>query len=201
VELREIAVVLSAVLYWGGVLVHVGNVKRRIGRPPNTRPKGVKETLLWIGWLIVIAGWLVQPFVIGYFNAVNILLIASSLLHPAGFVLGIALVVAGQAGTYWCYSALGDSWRIGVDRDEKTALAKDGPYRYVRHPIYGFQIIILVGVACLLPTILSLLILSIHIVCVLIKAKDEEAYLLAVHKSVYKAYCDQTGSLLPKLLK
>jgi hypothetical protein len=56
--LREIIVSASGVVYWGGVLIQARRVRRKIGRTPNLRPKGTKEMLLWVGWLIVIVVWL-----------------------------------------------------------------------------------------------------------------------------------------------
>ncbi|HDO25343.1 MAG TPA: isoprenylcysteine carboxylmethyltransferase family protein, partial [Nitrospirae bacterium] len=113
-------------------------------------------------------------------------------------ISGILLVVLGYAGTLWCYSALGGSWRIGVNKNERAVLIKKGPYGFIRHPIYVFQIIMLAGVACLLPTLFSFMVLLIHFACVMIKAKDEEAYLLVSCGPEYKDYCARTGRFLPK---
>jgi len=57
----------------------------------------------------------------------------------------------------------------------------------------------LAGALLLLPTILSLAILLFHLLCVLIKAADEEAYLLGIHGQPYKDYLSQTGRLVPKV--
>jgi protein-S-isoprenylcysteine O-methyltransferase Ste14 len=124
-----------------------------------------------------------------------------SLLTPLTLTLGIALIILGYAATLWCYSSMGDTWRIGVNRNEKTALVTRGPYRVIRHPIYGFQIVMLAGAALLLPTIFSLLILAIHFVCVQAKAADEESYLLSVHGETYREYVNRTGRLFPKLIR
>jgi protein-S-isoprenylcysteine O-methyltransferase Ste14 len=70
----------------------------------------------------------------------------------------------------------------------------------VRHPIYLFQIVMLAGAALLLPTVLSLLALILHVVCVWIKAADEEAYLLTVHGDIYREYLSRTGRLIPRLV-
>jgi protein-S-isoprenylcysteine O-methyltransferase Ste14 len=121
------------------------------------------------------------------------------LLHPVAFPLGIVLVVAGYAGTLWCYAAMGNLWRIGIDRQEKNSLVTRGPYRAVRHPIYLFQIVMLAGALFLLPTALSLMILIIHFFCALVKAFDEESYLVTVHGQEYRDYLSRTGGLFPKL--
>jgi protein-S-isoprenylcysteine O-methyltransferase Ste14 len=120
-------------------------------------------------------------------------------MDPIGFLLGLLVMLGGFAGTLWCYAALGDVWRMGIRWREKTALVKNGPYRYVRHPIYLFQVAMLLGALLFLPTPFSFILLFVHVLCVVIKAADEETYLLHVHGSGYQAYLSSTGRLLPKI--
>ena len=110
-------------------------------------------------------------------------------------------MVAGYAGTLACYAAMGDTWRMGINRKEKNALVTPGPFRFVRHPIYLFQVVILAAVLFLLPTLLSFIILVIHLLCVLMKATDEESYLLNIHGEEYRKFLSRTGRLFPKLTK
>ena len=196
--LRMGLVIGSVLMYWAGVFIQVHRVRKHIGRSPNVRPRGWKERVLWLGWLLVVAGWFTQPFVIGKVNHPLFSLI-SFLINPIGFLLGLLLMVGGYAGTRWCYAALGDAWRMGVSRREKAALITHGPYRYVRHPIYLFQIMMLVGAILLLPTPLSFILLFVHLLCVFAKAADEEIYLLHVHGIEYQAYLSSTGRLLPRM--
>ena len=198
VLLRKGLVFGSALVYWAGVFIQARRIRKQIGRSPNVRPRGSKERLLWLGWLAVIVGWLGQPFLLGdphgrFFSFIPIF------LHPVGLVLGMMMVVSGYAGTLWCYSALGNAWRMGVWKRERTALVNQGPYRFVRHPIYLFQTIMLGGVLLLLPTPSLVVLLGIHLACVLIKALDEEAYLLDVHGPAYRDYLSRTGRFLPRL--
>ena len=194
--LRKAIVVGSALIYWTGVLVQTYRVRKRIGRSPNVRPHGLKERVLWLGWMVIVGGWIGQSFLIGRPDIPLVSLIPP-LVHLFGLFLGPLLLVGGYAGTLWCYRALGDAWRLGIRRREKTVLVKNGPYRFVRHPIYLFQIVMLVGVAILLPTMFSFLIIGVHLLCVFIKALDEETYLKKVHGSDYAEYQRRTGRFLP----
>ena len=194
--LRRVMVSGFAFIYWAGVLVQARRVQKKIGRAPNLKPRGTKEKLLWLGWLLVIVIWMTQAWLIGKVHGAHLL---DALLSWAGLVAGVALTVAGYGGTLWCYAAMGNAWRIGIDTKEKNALVNCGPYRFVRHPIYLFQIVMLAGGVLLLPTILSSVILVVHLVCVLIKAVDEETYLLSVHGEAYREFMAKTGRLLPKL--
>ena len=195
--LRKGIVVGSALIYWAGVFIQIRQVRRRIGRSPNVRPRGLKEKLLWLGWLFVILGWFGQPFLVGKTDP-SLFRLLSCWVHPVGLGLGILLMAGGYLGTLWCYSALGTAWRMGVSRREKTDLVKHGPYRYVRHPIYLFQVIMLLGVIFLLPTAFSITLLAVHLMCVILKSLDEEAYLLGVHGSEYRDYLSKTGRFLPR---
>jgi protein-S-isoprenylcysteine O-methyltransferase Ste14 len=107
-------------------------------------------------------------------------------------------MAAGYAGTLWSYSAMGRNWRMGIQQGERTTLVTRGPFQFVRHPIYLFQIFMLAGLALLLPTLLSLTGMVIHLFCVLIKIADEESFLLAVQGADYQNYQSGTGKLLPK---
>jgi protein-S-isoprenylcysteine O-methyltransferase Ste14 len=196
--LRKGLVIGSALIYWAGVFIQIHRVHKHIGHSPNVRPRGWKERVLWFGWFLVVAGWLTQPLVIGkpYCSLFSLI---PFLMDPIGLLLGLLVILGGYAGTLWCYAALGDAWRMGIRRREKTALVKNGPYRYVRHPIYLFQITMLLGAILLLPTPFSFILLFVHLLCVVIKAVDEEAYLLRVHGSEYQAYLSSTGRFLPKI--
>jgi protein-S-isoprenylcysteine O-methyltransferase Ste14 len=196
--IRKGFVVCGALVYWTGVLIHVYRIRRHIGKSPNVRPRGLKERILWIGWFSVIIGWIGQPLIIKkqegtfLFSFIDILY-----HHPAGIIWGVVLALCGYAGTLWCYATLGENWRMGINRNERTALITHGPYRYVRHPIYLFQILILSGTILLLPTPFSFLVLFIHVVCVVIKALDEEEYLSTMHGTEYRSYLSHTGMLFP----
>ena len=197
--LRRAVVFGSALLYWAGVFVQARRVRHHIGRSPNVKPRGRKETLLWLGWVLVIAAWLSLPFLTGNNAPSPLLRFVNCALHPAGFAVGLLMLLAGYGGTLWCYAAMGNAWRIGIDRKEKTALVTRGPYRWVRHPIYLFQIVMLLGAALLLPTLLSVVVIAGHLLCALTKAADEECYLLTVHGDAYRDYLARTGRLFPRL--
>ena len=197
--LRQAVVAGSGLVYWAGVLIQARRVRKQIGRSPNMTPRGTKERVLWFGWLLVISVWIGQPFFAGGENAWAVVRLWPALMHMAWLILGLALVVAGYAGTLWCYAIMGSAWRIGVNAREKNALVTTGPFARVRHPIYALQVVMLAGAVFLLPTVCSLGLLAFHLVCVWLKAVDEEAYLTATHGESYRAHIARTGRLFPKL--
>jgi len=192
---QRIVVSLSGLVYWGGVLVQARRVRKKIGRTPNLKPKGTKERLLWVGWTTVVLCWILQPLWVrgtGSWEGVP-----AALVGPAAWGAGVILIVVGYAATLWCYAAMGAAWRIGIDQKGTSKLVQSGPYRRIRHPIYGFQMTMLIGAALLLPTWVSFAILVIHYVCATIKASDEEKHLTGVFGSEYRDYMKRTGRFLP----
>ena len=200
-SLNRAVVFGSAVVYWAGVWVQARRIRRRIGRSTNSRPRGPKERLLWAGWFFVVAAWLALPFLCAGRPGAA----AGDGDSPGSLfirwlrALGITMVVAGYAGTLWCYVAMGNAWRMGVNRAEKTDARDARSLRFVRHPIYLFQVIMVAAIPLLLPSVLAFAILAIHVLCVLTKAADEESHLRTLLGRTYEAYCARTGRWLPRL--
>jgi protein-S-isoprenylcysteine O-methyltransferase Ste14 len=135
-----------------------------------------------------VVAWLALPFLSAGSAGLLGTVIIPSLVHPVGRALGLIMMAAGYAGTLWCYVAMGNAWRMGA-------------YRLVRHPIYLCQVVMVAAIVVLLPSVLSRIILIIHLLCVSIKAADEESHLRALLGRSYEAYCAHTGRWLPPLLR
>jgi len=193
---QRIVVASSGLVYWVGVLIQARRVRKKIGRTPNLKPKGTKERLLWLGWTIVILCWILQPLWVG--ETGSWYGVHEVGLRPEFQIGGVVLILLGYTWTLWCYAAMGAAWRIGIDQEGTSKLVQTGPYRWIRHPIYGFQMTMLTGAALLLPTWVSLAILVIHYVCASIKAGDEEGHLTGVFGDEYRSYMRRTGRFLPK---
>ncbi|MGH7894220.1 MAG: methyltransferase domain-containing protein [Candidatus Binatia bacterium] len=118
----------------------------------------------------------------------------------AGWVRATALVVyaLGLGGTLWAQLAMGDSWRIGVDRTARTTLVATGPFRWVRNPIYTAMTSATVGLALLAPTLVSLLALTALVAALEVQVRlVEEPYLTSTHGEAYRRYAARTGRFLP----
>lgn len=196
--LRQVIVFITVLCYWGGVIAHARRIKKQIGHSPNLRPRSPGEWTLWAGWCFVILGSLGQAALLPMLQPIW-LFTPGNLINPATSILvGITLVIAGYSGTLWCYATMKDSWRIGINTQEKTTLITAGPYRCVRHPIYSFQISIFIAAGILIPTLFSLLFITCHWICCRRKALDEEQYLLTIHGQSYRHYRAISGRFLPR---
>ena len=112
--------------------------------------------------------------------------------------LGAGFALAGIAGTLHAQLAMGASWRVGVDPRERTTLRTDGPFRWVRNPIYGWMILTAAGLALLVPNAASLVGLVALVVGLELQVRFvEEPYLLRTHGEVYASWAARTGRFFP----
>jgi protein-S-isoprenylcysteine O-methyltransferase Ste14 len=113
--------------------------------------------------------------------------------------VGILLFVLGGTGTLWAQFAMGDSWRIGVDSQSKTALVVSGPFRWVRNPIYTAMLAGILGLVLLVPSLVSLVALITLLLAIELQVRlVEEPYLTRVHGEGYRSYASNTGRFLPR---
>jgi protein-S-isoprenylcysteine O-methyltransferase Ste14 len=115
-------------------------------------------------------------------------------------VAGLALYVVGLVATLWAQLAMGNSWRVGVDANARTALIATGPFRWVRNPIYTAMIVALLGLALLAPNIVSWLALVALVAGLQVHVRlVEEPYLARTHGERYRQYAARTGRFLPAI--
>ncbi|MBI5088367.1 MAG: isoprenylcysteine carboxylmethyltransferase family protein [Actinobacteria bacterium] len=124
----------------------------------------------------------------------NINALDTTWLHTAGIavtLIGIVLTVAAQ-------SSMGESWRIGVDADERTELVTDGAFRLVRNPIFTAMLITATGLAMIIPNVISILGLVALVVALEVQVRlVEEPYLRTVQGAEYRAYAQSAGRFAP----
>lgn len=106
--------------------------------------------------------------------------------------------ISGARGSLIGQSAMGDSWRIGVDENDRTELVVRGPFEAVRNQIFAGMIPTAVGMVLMVPNPVVLvaalaLIASLEIQTRLV----EEPYLLRVHGPAYGDYAARVGRFFP----
>jgi protein-S-isoprenylcysteine O-methyltransferase Ste14 len=119
---------------------------------------------------------------------------------PVGHIVGLVLAVGGIALTFSAQLAMGDSWRVGVDPEERTELVTGGPFRLVRNPIYSAMLPTVLGLVLMVPSALALAALvTLFIGLELQVRRVEEPYLLQAHGESYAAYAARVGRFVPRL--
>lgn len=113
-------------------------------------------------------------------------------------VAGIAIAATGLVATVYAQLAMGDSWRIGVDERETTALVHTGAFGVVRNPIYGSMLLFDFGAALLTPNLIAWLGFILLLTSIELQVRRvEEPYLSRRHDGVYRAYTARVGRFLP----
>ena len=113
--------------------------------------------------------------------------------------IGVALFTAGLALAISARVTLGANWtdiEQGAVGRRHEVVAR-GVYRYIRHPIYTGDVLLVAGFELALNSWLVLIVVPL-IVYVRLKAVQEERKLLAALPG-YAAYCASTGRFLPRL--
>jgi protein-S-isoprenylcysteine O-methyltransferase Ste14 len=123
----------------------------------------------------------------------------SSRLDVALQVVGLGLWAVGVSVLVWSAWTLGAL--MGVDGvTEDHLLVTWGPYRYVRHPIYGSFTLIAAGLALVFRSHLLAVVAAVWLIASLRWAAAEEALLASSEGfgDVYRTYRKRTGRFLPR---
>jgi protein-S-isoprenylcysteine O-methyltransferase Ste14 len=170
---------------------------RRTGSSGFHGISGRPGSLQWTGgvlFVVALAAGALAPILdlIGALDPID------ALNTTAVHVAGAALFAAGLVGTLAAQLAMGASWRIGVDDDERTELVTHGPFALVRNPIFAAMIPTSLGLALLVPNVVALagaiaLITALQLQTRLL----EEPYLLRTQGEAYREYAARVGRFVP----
>lgn len=117
---------------------------------------------------------------------------------PAAAVGGIALGLAGIVLTFVAQLDMGDSWRIGVDAEQRTSLVTGGVFGVVRNPIFSAMVLATIGLVLLVPNGFSITALLALVVGLELQVRVvEEPYLRQVHGEDYRRYLRRAGRFVP----
>lgn len=112
--------------------------------------------------------------------------------------IGAAIAVAGIGLTFLSQLSMGDEWRIGVDTSEETGLVTAGAFALIRNPIFGCMIVAGVGLAVLVPNLISAAGLILLVIAIELQVRFvEEPHLRRLHGDNYGAYSSRVGRLFP----
>lgn len=114
--------------------------------------------------------------------------------------VGLGLWALGIAVGVWAVQAIGGYGAVsGVTVDHQ--LVSDGPYRYVRHPVYTAMIAVAVGTTLVFRSYLLLVVAALSIVTHLWWAAAEETLLSSPEGlgDAYRSYASHTGRFLPRV--
>jgi protein-S-isoprenylcysteine O-methyltransferase Ste14 len=112
--------------------------------------------------------------------------------------IGIALAAAGGLAVFAAQLGMGESWRIGVDEEERTDLVTGGWFSLCRNPIYTAMIVGWTGFALMVPTWLGFAAVVVIAIGLEVQVRAvEEPYLLRTHGDEYRRYASHVGRFVP----
>ena len=91
---------------------------------------------------------------------------------------------------------MSNSWRIGIDENNKTELITKGLFSYSRNPIFLGMIISVTGIFFILPNAITLFLMLSTYIVIQIQIRLEEEFLEKQHGQEYLSYKQNTKRLL-----
>ena len=116
-------------------------------------------------------------------------------LSPLAESFAILLAVVGSTGATIALWQLGRSFSIMA---ESRKLVTTGPYRFVRHPLYVTEELMMIGVFIQFASVWTALIFAAHVAFQLRRICNEEA-ILSTSFPEYEAYRKRAARLIPGL--
>jgi protein-S-isoprenylcysteine O-methyltransferase Ste14 len=155
------------------------------------------------GWAI----WILVRF-FGFLALVALLL---SIFHPSGITWSrLELPIwlrywAGGVGAmtvpllYWVFHALGQNLSTDMGSQKGRRIVTEGPYRWVRHPLYSVGTVFWIALSLVLSNGAILLMSVLIFVLIVRRTRIEEAKLVEAFGERYRVYKTHTGRFIPRL--
>ncbi len=126
----------------------------------------------------------------------SIMLIPDSL---AIAIVSIALCVPGLITCIWARRTLAGNWSSLPVIKEDHNLVQDGPYKFVRHPIYAGFLLMFLGTAVAIGRLGGFIGFAVCFVGFWIKLRQEETLMIKRFKGNYLSYKKRVKALIPYL--
>jgi protein-S-isoprenylcysteine O-methyltransferase Ste14 len=133
---------------------------------------------------------------VGTFAGVGILQLPVAPLGLGLQIVAAVLIGVGSLGSFYVLWWLGKSFSI---MPEARALVTGGPYAHVRHPLYGVEIVSVIGTALQFAQPWAGLIALVVVALLVIRSHFEEGVLEAAYPE-YAAYRAKTKRFIPGVI-
>jgi protein-S-isoprenylcysteine O-methyltransferase Ste14 len=130
-----------------------------------------------------------------------------SQLDSAGVVtilelIGLVLFTLGGILILWSRACLGEWFATRLVTKKGQRVIQEGPYKFVRHPIYVGGTLALWGLTLALNSLVTLLILAIPFpIFLYVVARVEEKLLVSTFKGEYQEYQSKVSMFVPGVKK
>jgi protein-S-isoprenylcysteine O-methyltransferase Ste14 len=185
---------LAAIVVWAVAAVHAGRTANRPTAAATglAQRLGARRTYLVgsIGYVVVcVLLWRPIPAPTG------------ELTRAAMLAVGAGLGFTGWALYLWAHHALGDMYdlssSLGTEVYAEQRLVTDGPYAWVRHPMYVAQVLAALG-ALLVYRTWTTVFFVVMLPAAVVKARQEDRLLAAELGDEYRVYRAHVHGWLPR---
>lgn len=114
----------------------------------------------------------------------------------ATFVSGLAVFLTAYAGRLVTLRRMGEHYSLFVDPCA-PAIISDGPFRFVRHPLYALYMGEMAGIWLMAPNVISAGSLAVVAVVSVHRSLQEETALMEVFGDQYLVYRRKTKRFIP----
>jgi protein-S-isoprenylcysteine O-methyltransferase Ste14 len=157
--------------------------------------RGQEKGTVSKGWTIYALS--VVHVAVGIFTTLEYLF-SNKQLNYSVTIIGLMMFSVALWGRRWAVETLGKYHSAHIELRENQPLILTGPYKYMRHPIYFFIIIELLGFPLIANAYYSFFLsLSLYIPLVLLRLSLEEKVLVETFGSSYLEYRETVPCLIP----
>lgn len=188
--------ILAAIIFLTGISISIyfrSKADKESGEKVSWEQEGlfmilalrIGGLMLWLGTL----GYLIYPPLLAW----------SKVGLPAWTRwLGVGLGIVCVYLIYWMFSSIGTGITPTVATRSEHKLVTNGPYRWIRHPLYTFGTSFFFSFALMADSwfIAAMAVLAIALLS--IRLPTEEALLIEKFGDEYRNYMKRTGRYLPK---
>ena len=114
-------------------------------------------------------------------------------------IVGLVLTVIGMIFEFYTQLSLGKHFSAYLHIREDHKLISNGPYRFIRHPMYTALTMVLLGLFFTSSNIYVGLPLPVFLVVIALRVGKEENVLVEQFGDEYRNYMIRTGRFLPKI--
>jgi protein-S-isoprenylcysteine O-methyltransferase Ste14 len=176
-----------------GVRVYYHRRAAREGGRMNVRDSRasiILRLLLGIPLAGLTAAYLIRPGVLAW---------AEVPLPNWVYSLGAALVIISFPLLIWTHESLGANFNTILGTRDRRHLVTQGPYRWVRHPMYSVLFLFLLGILLLTGNLLiGGFLLGSFLVTIGTRVAKEESVLEEAYGDEYRTYKQRTGRFWPR---
>lgn len=169
-----------------GVFFLIGMLRaNRISQREDGVARLLDALLLWGGYYFLFVPFVPWPALNRRFAPLTLAPLAAGIA-----ILGLILVIFSRyyLGRYW-------SGTVALKQDHK--LIQNGPYRFVRHPLYTGLILAAFGTATAFGLWHRLLGAGLLLACVLRRAHKEDSLMQTRFGAEFEQYRRRTGQIVP----